>query len=121
MGVYREWEFYGKNKDGSSFSSKQIECLVALDEYDLEDMCWHCHDTAIGSGHTESSFAYDRIYQAVEKYAGIYPDVSLTVIADENGEKFGFMIRNGKFQTFESSIIYTDNEGREIDPLSEFE
>lgn len=118
MGVYRDWEFYGKNKDGSSLSSKQIECLVALDEQDLYGMEWKDDDTLIGSGYTESIYAYERIKAAVEQYAKIYPDVNLTVIADEYGEKYGFMIRNGKFQTFESSIIYTDDEGREIDPLS---
>ena len=118
MSVYRDWEFYGKNKDGSLLSSKQIECLVALDEQDLGEMEWSDSDTLICSGHTESIYVYERIKAAVEQYAKIYPDVNLTVIADEYGEKYGFMIRNGKFQTFESSIIYTDNEGREIDPLT---
>ena len=120
MGVYRDWEFYGKNKDGSFLSSKQIECLIALDEYDLDGMEWYDNDTVIGSGYTESSSAYERIGDAVQKYAAIYPEVNLTVIATDGMDKYGFMIRGGKFQRFDSTIVYTDEEGREIDPLSWF-
>ena len=33
-------------------------------------------------------------------------------------DTYGIMIRGGKFQRFDSTIVYTDEEGREVDPLS---
>ena len=117
MSVYRDWEFYGKNKDGSKLYSKQIECLVALDEFDLENMEFYEDDTLFASGYTTSAFAYDHIREAVEKYAEIYPDVMLTVIMSDDIGKGGFMIRNGKFQEFVSYTAYVDMEGHEIEPL----
>ena len=117
MSIYRDWEFYGKNKDGSYLTSKQIECLVALDEFDLDGMEFYEDDTLFASGYTTSAFAYEHIQEAVEKYAEIYPEVSLTVIITEDEGKGGFMIRNGKFQEFWASTVYVDGEGREIEPL----
>ena len=117
MSAYRDWEFYGKNKDGSFLSSKQIECLVALDEFDLDGMEWYEDDSMIGSGFTTSTFSYDHIKEAVKKYAEIYPSIILTVIVTDDEGKGGFMIRNGKLQEFTSCTVYVDKEGREIEPL----
>ena len=117
MSVYRDWEFYGKNKSGSFLSSKQIECLVALDEFDLENMEFYEDDTLFASGCTTSAFAYEHIQEAVEKYAEIYPEVILTVIVSDDCGKCGFMLRDGKVQEFESCTVYVDEEGRELDPM----
>ena len=118
MSFYRDWEFYGKNKDGSFLSSKQIECLVALDEFDLESMEWYDDDTMICFGYTTSIYAYENILEAIVKYAEIYPEVILTAIVSDDEGKGGFMLRNGKVQEFTSCTVYVDDEGRELDPMA---
>ena len=120
MSVYRDWEFYAKNNDGTFLSSKQIECLIAFDEHDLRGMEWYSYDSVIGNGCTNSSFSYDRIRDAVECFGLLYPEVNMTVLVDCNGEKGGFMLRGGKVQDFSSCIVYLDSEGRELDPLNGF-
>lgn len=117
MSMYRDWEFHGRNNNGSFLSSKQIECLIALDEFDLDGMEWKDYDTLIGSGFTESFGAYERIEKALDEFAFRYPEANMTVFVDCNGEKCGFMLRNGKVQAFTSCTVYLDGEGRELDPM----
>ena len=119
MGLYREWEFHGLNKDGSNLSYEQIDRLINMDEYDLFDMTCYDDDSLFGFGHTESFGAYERIFNAVQRHAFLYPEINMTVIVRKEPDAMdeGWIVRDGKIQTFTSKRIYLDEQGNEIDPF----
>ena len=118
MSTYIRWEFYGHNGDAKAepLTSKQIECLVALDEYDLEGMNWG-QDYLFGWGETESNLAYDRIEEALTKFAELHPDVTIKVLAYYETEPapYGFLLENGECIPFTGQIkYYRDDNGGEV-------
>ena len=111
MSIYINWEFYGHN-----MTTKQIETLVSLDEYDLEELEWE-EEYLFGYGQTDSHCAYDRIKEALEEFAKIYPDVSIKVVAFYETEvaPCGFLVENGKCISFTGKITYyRDDNGQEV-------
>ena len=116
MSAYRTWEFWGRNNDGSLLTSKQIEGLISLDEYDLDAMTWDEHEN-FGWGHTESINAYDRIEEVLEQFAALYPEVTVKVIVQYETEPCpdGFMVKGGKVRPFSGHVVYTyDDDGAEV-------
>ena len=117
MSIYIRWEFYGHNGEKAEcLTSKQIESLVALDEYDLEDMNWE-EDYLFGWGKTESNFAYDHIEEALTKFAKLWPDVSAKVLAYYETEPapYGFLLEHGECIPFTGQIrYYRDDNGQEV-------
>lgn len=115
MGMYRTWEFSGRNNDGSYLTSRQIECLVALDEYDLENLTFEEGDLLFGWGNTESIGAYEGIMDALEKFAAIYPEVRLFV-TDQEGSEYAIFVKGGKVREATGRVVYTfDDDGEEVD------
>ncbi len=118
MGVYRTWEFSGKNNDGSPLTSKQIECLVALNESDLEEFTWEQGGKAFGWGETTSIGAYERIYTTLTEFASLYPEVSMFVSVQVECEPapFAVFVRGGKVREATGKITYYfDDDGEEVD------
>ena len=117
MGQCIRWEFYGHNGDKTEpLTSKQIECLVALDEYDLENMTWE-EDYLFGWGETESSFTYDRIEEALKEWAKMWPNISAKVLAyyETEAAPYGFLLERGNCIPFTGQIkYYRDDNGEEV-------
>ena len=117
MSTYIRWEFYGHNGEKAEpLTSKQIESLVALDEYDLEVMNWE-EEYLFGWGETESSFAYDRIEEALTEWAKIWPNISAKVLAYYETEPApdGFLLERGNCIPFTGQIkYYRDDNGQEV-------
>lgn len=119
MSIYIRWEFYGHNGDAIAehLTSKQIESLVALDEFDLEGMNWEQEEYLFGFGETESNAAYDHIEEALTEFAKLWPDVSAKVLAycDSAPAPYGFLLENGKCIPFTGQIrYYRDDNGQEV-------
>ena len=117
MSAYRNWEFWGHNNDGTLLTSKQVEALIALDEFDLEDLTWE-EGEMFGWGDTESIFSYDRVEEALEKFAALYPEVTVKVIVQYETEPCpdGFMVKGGNVRPFSGHVVYTyDDDGQEVD------
>jgi len=117
MGQYIRWEFYGHNGEKTEhLTSKQIESLVALDEYDLESMTWE-EEYLFGFGETESNLAYDRIEEALTEFSKMWPDVSAKVLAyyDTEAAPYGFLLENGECIPFTGEIrYYRDDNSQEV-------
>ena len=117
MSTYIRWEFYGHNGEKTEhLTSKQIEALVALDEYDLEQMTWE-EDYLFGWGDTTSSSAYNQIEEALGKFAALYPDASVKVLAffETEPAPYGFLIENGTCVPFTGKLkYYRDDNGEEV-------
>jgi len=117
MSTYIRWEFYGHNGDNTEpLTSKQIECLVALDEYDLEGMNWE-QDYLFGWGETTSDSAYDHIEEALTEFAKLWPDISVKVLAYYETEPapYGFLLECGECIPFTGQIkYYRDDNGEEV-------
>lgn len=117
MSTYIRWEFYGHNGEKAEpLTSRQIESLVALDEYDLEIMNWE-EEYLFGYGVTESNCAYDRIEEALGEFAKMYPDVCMKVLACYETEvsPCGFLLENGECIPFTGKVTYyRDDNGEEV-------
>lgn len=117
MSAYRTWEFWGHNNDGTLLTDKQVECLIALDEYDLDCLTWE-EAEMFGWGETESIFAYDRIEEALKKFSTLYPEVTVKVIVHYETESCpdGFMVKGGKVRPFSGHVVYTyDDDGTTVE------
>ena len=117
MSIYRSWEFHGENNDGTALYSKQIECLIALDEFDLDGLEWEDGEEMFGFGDTSSSGAYERIFEALIEFAEIYPEVILTVLVHSETDSCpdGFRVQDGKVREFTGFITYRyDDDGTEV-------
>lgn len=117
MSMNVSWEFYGHNGEKTSpLTSKQIESLVGLDEYDLDGMEWE-EEYLFGWGETSSCYAYDRIEEALTIFAALYPDVSVKAVAFYEADPIpgGFLVEHGKCTTFTGKITYyRDDNGEEV-------
>ena len=117
-GTY-EWTFNGKNADDSFLTSKQIEALIALDEFDLDtgeiNFENGCYD--FGTGVTQSYGAVTRIREALEKFSKLYPAARLTVIYKYETDwcPDGFIVEGGEVVDITGHIVYSrDDNGKEV-------
>lgn len=119
MSQYRTWEFRGFHQDGSPLASREIEALVAFDEFDLECMTWEQGDALFGWGDTQSIGSYDRIEEAIREFMKVYPEIRLTVICQYEAEPcpdaFFSEAGTADVQTLSSRLTYYDDEtGKEV-------
>ena len=115
MSIHRSWEFYGQNKDGTFLTGRQIEDLIALDEFDFKVIEWEDDVDEFGWGDTESTGAYERVFEALIQYAEMYPDVTLTVYVSVDRYQDGFRMENGKVREFTGQMTYFyDDDGTEV-------
>jgi len=116
MSTYIRWEFYGHNGEKEEcLTEDQVKHLIALDHFDLEDLEWE-EAYLFGWGSTCSHCAYDRIKEALEEFARIYPDVSIKALAfyETEAAPCGFLVENGKCISFTGKITYyRDDNGEE--------
>ena len=119
MASVYEWNFNGKNADDSFLSSKQIEALIAFDEFDLDtgevNFESGCYD--FGAGTTESYGAVSRIREALEKFSKLYPEVRLTVLYKYDADWYpdGFIVEGGEVVDITGHITFTrDDNGEEV-------
>lgn len=120
MSTDRSWTFRGCHEDGSPLTSKEIEALVALDEFDLEYLEWEQGDDLFGWGDTESIGSYDRIGDAISAFKMMHPEIRLAVIAQYESEPCldAFFSRCGEtaVHTLSSRLVFFDNDtGEEVD------
>jgi len=120
MSANVEWIFSGVNKNtGKCLTSKQIEALVALDEFDLatDDFTWDADYKEFGEGHTESSFAVERIQEAAQEFSKLYPEIRLVILYkyDTAWNPDGFVTEGGEIREFTGCVRYTfDDNGEEV-------
>ena len=120
MSVYRSWTFRGCHEDGSPLTSKEIEALVAFDEFDLQDLEWEQGDDLFGWGDTESIWSYDHIEDAIREFKMAHPEIRLTVTVQYESEPCpdAFFSRCGEtaVHTLSSRLVFFDDEtGEEVD------
>lgn len=120
MSAYRNWTFRGCHEDGSPLTSKEIEALVALDEFDLQGLEWEQGDDLFGWGDTESIGSYDRIEDAISAFKMMHPEIRLAVIAQYESEPCpdAFFSQCGEtaVHTLSSRLVFFDDEtGEEVD------
>lgn len=117
MSCYIRWEFYGHNGEKAEFLTEdQVKALIALDEYDLEELEWE-EEYLFGYGQTASHCAYDRIEEALDEFAKIYPDVSIKALAfyETDTNPIGFLVEHGKCIPLTGKITYyRDDNGEEV-------
>ena len=120
MSQYCTGEFRGCHQDGSPLASREIEALVAFDEFDLECMTWEQGDALFGWGDTQSFGSYAHISDAISAFKMAYPEIRLTVICQYESEPCpdAFFSQCGEtaVHTLSSRLTYYDDEtGEEME------
>lgn len=119
MAASIDWNFNGRNNDGTVFTSKQIEALIALDEFDFLPGCIEFNDRyyEFATGITESYGSRERIREAVEQFAKLYPETRLVVTYKYDFEWYpeGFIAEGGEVVDITGHVTFTrDDNGEEV-------